>query len=150
MKKIAFTIFLCAALLVFHSSSFAQGNLQFNAVKYYELSVTQPTSGTFLESTQSITVPAGKVWKIESASGAAFVSSTNQSTLTSAPLVLLDGRIIFQTTYGTAVLSMTPNILPLWLPAGTYTLSVKSSTSTAAPGYTFYGYVSALEFNIVP
>ena len=56
------TVFLVASTLCF-----AQGNLQFNEVKYYE--INQPTSPTtYIKTHLTITVPPGKVLKLESGS----------------------------------------------------------------------------------
>jgi hypothetical protein len=149
MKKsvsLSVFLFLFAALA---NRSAAQGNLQFNAVKYYTLSVTQPASGNYQESSQTITVPAGKVWKIESALGGQFVPGTNQTTVNGSAMILLDGRVLFQTNTGTSVLTVTNPSTPFWLPAGTYTLTIKSPTSVGTTAQ-FLGSVSILEFNIVP
>jgi hypothetical protein len=147
------TIFLSLpAFLLFSllsAKAHAQGNLQFNAVKYYQLSVTQPVSGNYQESSQTITVPSGKVWKIESALGSAYIPGTNQTTITSAPVILLDGRVLFQTNLGTSVLTITNPSVPFWLPAGSYTLTIKSPNSNATTAQ-FLGSVSILEFNVVP
>lgn len=131
MKKTLFVfIFSCLG-----AALFAQGNLQFNAVKFYELTIAQTSTTVYLLGTQSITVPAGKVWKVESA-GCASYQATNNLT-SSGGFILLDGRIISATGYG-----------PVWLVPGTYTVAIQGNT--LASGYSYNGYFSAIEFNIVP
>jgi hypothetical protein len=94
----------------------AQGNLQFNQVLVLDGNQNTPT----------YTVPAGKVWKVESAtisSGSGYLAlSINGS---SASIV----------TYANA-----GNNLPFWLPGGTLI------------GFYIYqtGKVSILEFNVIP
>ena len=57
--------------IAFSSASFAGGNLQFNQVINGEMVAVVPVSSTVIG---SITVPAGKVWKIEAVS---LISSTS-------------------------------------------------------------------------
>lgn len=147
-KLVRSVVIITAAL--FCISAKAQGNLQFNAVKFYELSVTQVGSTTATESTVSITVPVGKVWKIESAVSNSYDPATGSSTLSSnrAGMILINGKIIFQSSMNLNYPYFSQPILPMWLPAGTYTLSIKSSFLTN--GAEYLGAFSAIEFNVVP
>lgn len=120
----------------------AQGNLQFNQVKYFQLNLTQSSSGTFDVTTLAITVPANKVWKIEAAAATSYSPSTGSHSF--GGRITLDGNLLsdFYSTPGQLT------NLPFWLPAGTYNLELRSSTST--PTFYFKGGVSVIEFNVVP
>jgi hypothetical protein len=108
--------FLFLLVLFFLGSYNAQGNLQFNQVLVLDGNQNTPT----------YTVPAGKVWKVESAtisSGSGYLAlSINGS--------------------GAAIVSYANggNNLPFWLPGGTLI------------GFYIYqtGKVSVLEFNVIP
>lgn len=128
-------------LLAFSAS--AQGNLQFNQVIYVRMSYVLPNSNSFQTSQQTITVPPGKVWKIESASGSAQGSTNYVSPTTT---ILLDG--VNLTFYNGSSGTYWETDFPIWLPEGTYTLAMVSSTS--AVNTTITGRLSAIEFNIVP
>lgn len=128
MKKIL-APFLFAAIFIFGFSktSFAQGNLQFNRVVLYDIPY-----GT----TQAFSVPAGKVWKIESAGASAgscsvyFQNSAAQNV----------GNLYYVTA------SNTQPAYPIWFPAsysGFFAYNTGGCTSYRA-------YVSIIEFNIVP
>ena len=111
MKNLLFLLFL------FFSLSFtAQGNLQFNQVLLLDGNTTTPT----------YTVPAGKVWKVESAT----ISSVNGYLSLS-----INGSVasILQFVNG-------GNNLPYWIPAGTLV------------GFfiVYEGKVSIIEFNVIP
>lgn len=108
--------------VIFTTSVYSQGNLQFSAVKYIKL-----------ESVYSfdtlITIPVGKVWKIESAA----------TTYTGSyyPRINIDNATI---AIGLGIL--TP--FPIWLSNGTYMFSLLSGGN---PGN---GIISAIEYNLVP
>ncbi len=121
----------------------AQGNLQFNQVKFFQLNVIQTSSnGTFDFASVAITVPANKVWKIEAASPTSYSPSTGSHSF--GGRITLDGNLLsdFYSTPGQL------SHLPFWLPAGSYNLELRSSTST--PTFYFKGAISVIEFNIVP
>jgi hypothetical protein len=114
MKKI-----IIAAIIVF-SVNFAkaQNNLVFNEVKLITLSVIT-----------AVTVPDGKVWKIE------HVDCQGNADCT---LMLNDVDYKVQTIN-------TSSIGPLWLPAGTTIKRMNISSS-----YYAIRRISVLEFNVVP
>ncbi len=148
MKNLLFLM----SFVLFATAVQAQGNLQFNQVIYRELSFTI-TASIVNPSTQiSITVPAGKVWKIEAAYTGARVHSSSSSFGSgygyySDGILSLNDRVI---RYGG---SDNPTLLPIWLPEGTYTLTY---SKTCTPCYSnsvpsvYNGSISAIEFNIVP
>jgi hypothetical protein len=112
----------------------AQGNLQFNQV------VTV--------STTSMTVPAGKVWKVESYSESEVTFNSNYSSGCvnvnyHRPLVINNNNYYFFGNMATASSGAnyitTGNKLPIWLKSGDQIRTVCSSD-----------FASAIEFNIVP
>ena len=103
-------------LLNFSVLSFSQGNLQFNQV----LVLDAPVAGN------QVTVPAGKVWKIESV---AMASNNAYFQIQWAGL----NYFIVNTSSGY-------NNMPFWLPSNA-TITLVGSSSTK---------VSIIEFNVVP
>jgi hypothetical protein len=123
MKKIitAFAIIFCVAF--FAQESKAQGNLQFNQIIFYDI---------VFNGTQNFTVPAGKVWKIESV-GTGSTSST--------PLYLRNAGGVAIAHFNSSGYSSAS--FPYWLPpgfAGTFANIHPSIRAT----------VSIIEFNVVP
>lgn len=124
-------IFLFAALF-FVSQSFAQGNLQFNQV--IKISNT------------AMTVPAGKVWKIESYQQS-NVSGTSNSTsgcdITRVRPYIIDGQVyhnIKNVASGSGGYIYLPeNKMPIWLAEG-------QTAATSCPS----DFLSVIEFNIIP
>ena len=116
----------------------AQGNLQFNQVKLV----------TTLE-----TVPAGKVWKVESViyniastatgyqTGAGGCNSTSyeSTAIEVAGVPTKVGQGTQPASYSNLVYTHSYTILPLWLPAG-----------TSLSGGTCVNKISVIEFNIIP
>lgn len=124
--------------IAFSSASFGQGNLQFNQVVNYENTAFVPTSGSAVQGT--ITVPAGKVWKVETCSYV-LVSGGNDFPYTSS-----NGSVhIGKNTVYYVISNQTTNYLPLWLGEGTYDITRYSQS-----GYTVTIAFSAIEFNVVP
>lgn len=146
MKRIVLSFFFALLACLCSQKSFAQGNLQFNQVINYVIpSQTVLNSGSNAASISgNLTVPANKVWKIESAS---YKGKGNPAwTLT------LDNYMLFtytQTSGGGQNLYW-PTPYPIWLPAGTYNWQ---STYYVNGNFfvTFEGAsISIIEFNIVP
>jgi hypothetical protein len=123
----------------------AQGNLQFNQVKIINNTDAPQT------------VPAGKVWKIESVFAndqdvyAASTSGANQSFFTSCGVpsawYFYYGRYLainnIPISFGVHSSGEQMTQLPIWVPAGS-TICTCTSSSFCARGY------SAIEFNLVP
>jgi hypothetical protein len=127
---------LCTALfLVFFSVLHAQGNLQFNQVK--------------LVSTVE-TVPAGKIWKVESIlystaivgngnATIAFSIGTDASILVNGVNTVTRSTRGVNTSQGGAYYTVWDIALPIWLPAGS---TLSSSTGVSS--------ISVVEFNLIP
>ena len=132
MKKVV--AILSFALVCLFTQLRAQGNLQFNQVKLV---------------TTVQTVPAGKVWKVESAQyggGATFtINNSGPNPINGVMSIQVNGTTIFLniiTNSGSSAypaISTTGQTFPIWLPAGS---TVAASTNTA--------YVNVIEFNVVP
>ena len=122
---------LLIAVLTISFVAKSQGNLQFNQViRIKHTTLTSGVAGT-------ITVPAGKVWKIESASGG------------DAWELSVDGQIVYSssqqvsgTTQSWYVNTVT---LPMWLGPGTYQIT-ENTTYTG----NITTVLSGIEFNVVP
>ena len=128
---------LILSILVIALGAKAQGNLQFNAVKRFSNNaVTVPTIS--IVSAGSITVPANKVWKIESGS-----SSVSSGEATTHCYLSIDGQLLFSYT-GDGIFFSSPTI---WLPAGTYDVSMYNNWTSSV---TYKVKISAIEFNIIP
>jgi hypothetical protein len=121
-------LLLFSCLLI--SLSFkAQGNLQFNQVLHLE--ITCCTASTF-------TVPVGKVWKIE---GSMAYSNNYPTRITAINGNPMEAYLTGYTYLNYGILPIT---LPYWLPTNT---QVSFNTGNTI-GYK--GYVSIIEFNVIP
>lgn len=138
MRKSILTLI---AVLGLFTISFAQGNLQFNQVILHEF--TANFGGWSINTTSTITVPAGKVWKIEHCE--AWTQSTMRSS-TAGSFSLYLGNTIVKHYKGTTE-GLTPDRFPIWLPAGTYDVIISNENSGT---YTYVGTISAIEFNVIP
>ena len=123
MRKLIAFCFLFNAYL-----GFSQGNLQYNQIK--------------LVSTAE-TVPAGKVWKIESVTYNAPIPYMGQSgagadvcKITINSIDQIVRGFSFQYNGGAAVWEQS---YPIWLPSGT-TLAISTGVN----------FISVIEFNIIP
>lgn len=137
----------------------AQGSLQYNQTKFIKLSA----SGVFVGGINpqqfygvdslTITVPIGKTLKIESANVGGLTSGSG-TTITSYPnratyaILSLDNTMIAYASYGGSYTE--PNLsFPIWLPAGNYKLQLNTAIGSASD-LRINGFISAIEFNIVP
>ena len=133
MRTVAFVCLCMMCMLVK-----AQGNLQFNQVVTY----TGTGSGSFSYTSPTWTVPAGKVWKIESASPSLANSAVTRKINVEAG----GGWGTFALT--TASTETTINPFPIWLKAGDQVQLQAAGNCCSTT--TFYYAISILEFNIVP
>ena len=122
------------SFLVIAGFAQAQSNLQLAGVLRYK------GSGSFNGSTPvtltgNIVVPTGQIYKIESASANAGVFLNCQ--------LAVDGQLVYSNNQ--AAYSTTPS-LPVWLAAGTYSVTFTAAISSGTG--TFTAVVSGLEFNL--
>jgi hypothetical protein len=122
----------------------SQGNnLQFNQAIYTNINYSPSNQYT---TTQNLTVPTNKVWKIESAAAGSNNVNSN-GVLIPGGTISVNDIVIFSSP--NPVLPNLPNLsnLPLWLPSGNYTLSISTDG-----GYTgvWKGFISGIEYNVVP
>lgn len=127
MKKLIFVLVFFVSL-----GANAQGNLQFNQVLKVSATVE--------------TVPAGKVWKIESYQQSNVSGTSNSTSTCDVARVrpyIIDGQIyhnIKNIASGNAGYVYTAeNRMPIWLRAG-------QTAATSCPS----DFLSVIEFNVVP
>jgi hypothetical protein len=128
MKKI-----LLILAIAFSSASFGQGNLQFNQV----VNLSYSHSGTGKVNVGSITIPAGKVWKVTSASALGNNDPTTQ-------VAIYVGNHVAFANYSNGDLANYQSV-PLWLNVGSFDVYLWSNSTVAR-----LGSLSVLEFNVVP
>jgi hypothetical protein len=115
---------LPSLFILMSGALFSQGTLQFNQALFLQTN-----------STQTFTVPVGKVWKINTItadwnSGSGIMTVViNGATYNNTPKYASD-QARFQLSY------------PLWFPAGTQ-ISLSSSGSS-------WRFISGIEFNVIP
>ena len=120
------------------------GNLEFVETKYIKLEGPLYLDGTVVA--QTLTVPEGQTWKIESATASYRYTSGPATSYAYSYYMyfLLDHLILWRYD------DHNHYNFPMWLPAGTYNLSLWSDTTWTLNQNTAYGSVSILVFNIVP
>jgi hypothetical protein len=126
-KKFIYTSLIC---LLMGFSAAAQGNLQFNRIITDQKTLTS----TFGGYTDLLTVPSGKVWKIESMS----------TGITSA------GERIFELNGVLTIVS--EGFSPIWLKAGDTARILFTASSDYNPDKPWLRgvYMSIIEYNIIP
>lgn len=166
MKKI--TLLFC---LFITSYAFAQNNLQFSRAILINITGTHSASSaaaTFVFKDTTITVPAGTVWKLESANVTLQNPNPNptidprqiiESSYYIGTYLLLNNKIISQKTHkvsGSGGDFSDINLgfsFPIWLPSGTYPIRLlfqcDAYSFSNAINVAGYGGISILEFNIV-
>jgi hypothetical protein len=140
MKKLLLIVICFLSLQLF-----AQGNLQFNQVLRPIVSVNNLASSGYAKVT--LTVPTGKVWKIESAD-AYYHPSNNADMIYHWSLELTFGgqKLNYYLPTSGAIL---PVSLPKWFPEGTYNMIVYNWGSSLNNA-TIIGVMNVIEFNIIP
>ena len=138
MKK----IFITLVLILIVNSIKAQGNLQFNQVKNVEITgTTLPNTtqiGNPISTLGSITIPIGKVWKIESVTGIKNGQESNDIFGTHVRVLIGNHKALVSP--GDEII-----MFPIWLSAGNYPIKAGSN-----PLDSLIISISAIEFNIVP
>jgi len=129
-----------SATILLTFAALGQGNLQFNRVFLVEQSFVVPTNVSSPFSEQTITVPAGKVWKIETVMANYSFNISGNLGVGSQVAVLLDRKTLYQGGVMAA--------FPIWLPEGTYTLRYVYTSNTGSTGSEVYGGISGIEFNV--
>ena len=117
-------------LLAISATSFAQGNLQFNRA----VNVNGVTPGANVFTT--VTVPAGKVWKI-----------TSSSWMSSGGGIVTQWLCLGPHSINGNISGIDPSKLPIWLEPGSYDIKWCNPTDNFS-GYRYA--ISAIEFNVVP
>ena len=120
-------ILLLFFFLLPFSFLFSQGNLQFNQV--ISASATLGLNGA----SAVVTVPVGKVWKIESVNGWADCGSRLGITINTIPTLVSDAKF------------------PIWLKSGDLlrmTVQINPGSGFACGPMNYY--YSIIEFNIIP
>ena len=132
MKNILFIL-----AITISSFSFGQGNLQFNQVvnPTYDANVWQ---GIVIAGT--LTVPSGKVLKIENCSYINRPGNFQVPAGTGSSRAYVGDNLI----YGHANVNIS---YPIWIPEGTYDIKMGESFNSTTP---MRLVISAIEFNVVP
>jgi hypothetical protein len=132
-------LIVISILILPFTTLFAQGNLQFNQVKNVEV-IGSTSSNNYTTTIGSITVPSGKVWKIESVS-----SIENSSPMGFGSyqwnIVTLIGNHLATSSQSSTLLHF-----PIWISPGNYLVKCVGSSSPL----NILTSISAIEFNIVP
>ena len=126
------------AILVIASTTYGQGNLQFNQVISVSFDLTAASSGFY--SLGTLTVPAGKVWKIERTSLDQEYLGNLYPQYNGSSYAHIGDYVVWNNTT-----TYPQHLFPLWLAEGTYPM-------TCSPGNsgTYHLAVSAIEFNVIP
>jgi hypothetical protein len=144
MKK---NIFLFFVLIISYSAK-SQGNLQFNQVLNFDLTVTSTTVGYRTQSI-AVTVPAGKVWKVVSASAGYGNNDFFPNGYDDLQIRIDNVPYFYHVSMGNFYGQLS-NILPLWLNAGSHSVSLTFKYSYSGIEEGAFGKVSIIEFNVVP
>jgi len=131
-----FRFILVSALCFFSLFLNAQNELEFNKV------INEKITGSGGSISKSVTVPAGKVWKITAASAGYKSGSAGTFIGTSLLAFTLNDFSLFYRT-GNSIESPAQSF-PFWLPAGTYTMKLYCTNSN----FSLVGTISVLEFNV--
>lgn len=138
-------LLLCA--IVLSSAVLGQGNLQFNRVINQKI-IQTANMAAFGSITQTVTIPSGKIWKIESAAVSPIFPTGGYLGQTYNCFTLkLDSWTLYTKLCSGAVRD--PINFPIWLPAGTYTLRLYNDQNSLSNTFQ-EGMLSIIEFNIIP
>lgn len=137
MKTLVLLISLSISSLVS-----SQGNLQFNQVIFLEYTTASTEYATTTAGV--ITVPAGKVWKVEHAN--LYHVSGYPRTESGGRSLFIGNTLIYRSKGATNAIDLVDSF-PVWLPAGTYNIIVGNE---AAGTYNVNSSINAIEFNVVP
>jgi hypothetical protein len=151
-------ILITSFFLVLCSLLYSQGNLQFNQVLSPSISTTLPFSANTAQQV-TITIPTGKVWKVESASYVIIstIGSTNPGqispflqggSLSIGPFFYVDDFLV--TPWNSPNGIVNPSF-PIWLNEGVHSMKISNnSSSNNLINAILKGTLSVIEFNIIP
>lgn len=128
-------------LLMLSYTALAQNNLEFSQVINQDISVVANGSTDYITNTITLTVPAGKVWKVESASVSEKYTGSTYSYHSLGGTLMLHNTIIGRQNNNFS------NGLPFWLSEGDHDLILQGGTSSSS--YSWFGHLSIIEFNVV-
>jgi hypothetical protein len=137
-------ISLCTVFLI-SIVGYTQGsNLQFAETKILKMEGSLFYDGVIYS--QTITIPEGQTWKIESATANVQTTTTSDTSYTynTSLRILLDNFIIWKYDDNNHY------NFPMWLPAGTYEITLWSEGAFGTNEYKAHGCITALVFNIAP
>jgi hypothetical protein len=124
----------------------AQGNLQFNQVIRPTVTAVNLAANGY--TSIQLTIPAGKVWKVESAD--LYRYSTVGGVFTSSIMTTLHlrfGEQLINTIYTSTGIYYAS--LPKWYPASTYNFTILEASGQSQNTNTIVGVMNVIEFNIV-
>jgi hypothetical protein len=125
----------------------AQGNLQFNQI--LRPTVTGINIVGYGKSSTSITIPPGKIWKIESSDVYCYTSTYPENLYWSNSFCLrLGGQLVSNITDN--FWGLIKPQFPIWLPAGNYNLTLFETSGSNFSNTTIVGLINVIEFNIIP
>jgi hypothetical protein len=141
---------------------YAQGNLQFNQVRKITWTQTTPVGGVnnnryHLMGPFVVTVPAGKVLKIESMNVSkqritpmgSYQEALGASSFTDPPSLFLEETMVFSSPSASGTSAQNNlNAAITWLPAGDHNFYIAGFVNSIAN--TYAALLTSIEFNIVP
>ena len=145
---------LILSLLALAIGANAQGNLQFNQVLSYTGTVSCNGINTYCSanSPSSYTVPANKVWKLESAGFSSYLANNNSPDIISTYLII-NNTYVYGGPVNRGSFSQKNGILitsPVWLKSGDVLSWGMSSACTTNFISSASMHLSIIEFNIIP
>lgn len=147
-------IFILALFSALSSLLFSQGNLQFNQVLSYTGTVSCNGINTYCSanSPSSYTVPANKVWKLESAGFSSSVTNPHSTEIISTYLII-NNTYVYGGPVNRGSFAPKNGILitsPVWLKSGDVLSWGMSSAVTTNHISSASMHLSIIEFNIIP
>lgn len=142
-------ILILALFSALGSQLYSQGNLQFNQVLSETISLSGNGYTATYNSTNSYTVPAGKVWKIESVG---FMTYSGNNTYSPRVFLIVNGVQVLSNTGGTSAYdrSGTLNGQALWFKQGDVISFGMSNNCATTCSQSANIVMSLIEFNIIP
>lgn len=139
-NKIGLTV-----LLFFLSLSVINGqHLEFGQPIFIELEGTTTSSTDVVVDSFVLNIPAGKTVKISSVGHGMERGTDGLLTTESGSHLFLNKKSLWYHGGGSTI----PDPMPIWLPTGQYVFYLTGNGSSQLP--IWRGYVSGIEFNIVP